>query len=123
MVVVLGLLSALAWGAGDFGGGLLTRRAPLFAVVAGTQIVGMVLALVLGIARGEPVPQGMDLAWSLFCGLCGMFGITSLYRGLAVGRMGVVAPTTGVLAAVVPVAVGFVTEGLPRLAVLGGIAI
>jgi drug/metabolite transporter (DMT)-like permease len=36
--------------------------------------------------------------------------------------MGVVAPTTGVMAAVIPVAVGFAIEGVPRPAVLLGIA-
>jgi drug/metabolite transporter (DMT)-like permease len=81
----------------------------------------MVLALALGIVRGEPIPQGMDLAWSAACGLCGVVGITALYRGLAFGRMGVVAPVTGVLAAVVPVSVGFVTEGVPGPAVIAGI--
>jgi drug/metabolite transporter (DMT)-like permease len=121
-VVLLGLLSALAWGGGDFGGGLLARRAPLFGVVAGTQLVGMVVALGLAGVRGEPVPSGADLAWSVACGLAGVVGITSLYRGLAAGRMGVVAPVTGVLAAVVPVSVGFVTEGLPGPAVVVGIA-
>jgi drug/metabolite transporter (DMT)-like permease len=119
---VLGLLSALAWGAGDFGGGMLARRAPLFGVVAGTQLIGMVVALGLAGVRGEGVPEGTDVAWSVAAGVCGVIGITSLYRGLAVGRMGVVAPVTGVLAAVVPVSVGFLTEGLPQPAVILGIA-
>jgi len=120
--VVLGLLSAVAWGSGDFGGGMLSRRAPLFGVVAGSQAIGMVAAVVLAIARGEPLPQGPDLAWAVLGGLAGVLGITALYRGLAVGRMGVVAPTTGVLAAIVPVLVGFATEGMPRTEALVGIA-
>ncbi len=119
--MILGLLSALAWGAGDFGGGTLARRAPVLGVVAGTQAIGMAFALVLALGRGEPVPQGMDLAWSAGCGVCGMVGITALYRGLAVGRMGVVAPVTGILAAIIPVTIGFATEGVPRLAVILGI--
>jgi drug/metabolite transporter (DMT)-like permease len=101
---------------------MLSRRAPLFGVVAGTQLIGMVAALALGIVRGEPVPQGPDVAWSMAAGICGMVGITSLYRGLAVGRMGVVAPTTGVLAAIVPVVVGFALEGVPQQATVVGIA-
>lgn len=121
-VVVLGLLAALSWGTGDFGGGLLSRRAPLFGVVGVTQVVGMVAALAIAVARGEPVPQGADVAWSVAGGVAGMVGVTALYRGLAVGRMGVVAPTTGVLAAVVPVIVGFVLQGLPGTASLVGIA-
>ena len=83
--------------------------------------MGLLLALVLGIVRGEPIPQGMDIAWSIACGICGVVGITSLYRGLAAGRMGVVAPVTGVLAAIVPVTIGFLTEGVPTTPVIAGI--
>jgi drug/metabolite transporter (DMT)-like permease len=82
----------------------------------------MAFALAIGLGRGEPIPQGADLLWSVACGVCGVFGITALYRGLAVGRMGVVAPVTGILAALIPVSVGFVTEGVPGPAVIAGIA-
>ena len=122
-VVVLGLTSAVTWGAGDFGGGLLSRRLPLFGVVLTTQIVGLVFALAAAILLREPVPTGPDLAWSLVAGACGVVGMTALYRGLAVGRMGVVAPTTGVVGAVIPVAAGFVLEGVPHAATIAGIAL
>ena len=121
--VLLGLTSAITWGAGDFGGGLMSRRVPLFGVVAVAQVVGMVVGLVVAIVRGEPVPAGPDVIWSVGAGLCGVVGMTSLYRGLAVGRMGVVAPTTGVVGAVVPVLVGFVTEGVPTAATIAGIVV
>ena len=81
----------------------------------------MLLALGLAVARGEPFPHGTDLAWSVVAGLAGVVGITSLYRGLAVGRMGVVAPTTGVMAAVIPVVAGFALQGVPQPAVIAGI--
>lgn len=122
-VVVLGLLSAITWGAGDYGGGLLSRRIPLFGVVAVTQVVGMAFALVMAVVRGEPVPQGMDVAWSIGAGACGVVGMTSLYRGLAVGRMGVVAPVTGVVGASIPVVVGFAGEGVPSVQTVAGILV
>lgn len=96
---------------------------PLFGVVLTTQVVGMVVALAAAVLRGEPVPAGADLAWSIAAGLCGVVGMSSLYRGLAVGRMGVVAPVTGVVGATVPVAVGFVLEGVPAWATVAGIAV
>src|SRR4051812_43234022 len=120
-VVVLGLASALCWGSGDFGGGLVTRRAPVLAVVAVTQAVGAVAAATLAVVRGEPFPASGDLAIAAVAGMFGLVGITALYRGLAVGRMGVVAPTTGVLSAVVPVTVGLALEGVPHPAALAGI--
>ena len=101
----------------------MTRRAPVLAVVAVTQAVGALAALALAVVRGEPFPAISDLGLAVAAGLCGLVGITSLYRGLAVGRMGVVAPTTGVLSAVIPVAAGFLLEGVPQPAAIAGIAL
>ena len=121
--VVLGLVSAVAWGCGDFGGGLLARRTALFGVVLISQFVGMVLALGLTVLRGETAPRPLDLVWSVLGGVAGGIGITALYQGLAVGRMGIVAPVTGVIAALIPVAAGIVLEGVPPPLVLVGIAL
>jgi uncharacterized membrane protein len=122
-VVVFGLLSAAAWGSADFGGAIATRRATLFGVVVISQLSGMAAAALLAVARAEPVPAVADVAWSVAAGLLGAVGITALYAGLAVGRMGVVAPITGVLAALVPVAVGIALEGEPSAVVVIGMAL
>jgi uncharacterized membrane protein len=120
-VVLFGLASALSWGTADFGGGLTSRRAALFGVVLVSQLVGLLLALPIAVARGEAIPGWTDVGLSAAAGVLGMVGILSLYRGLAIGRMGVVAPVTGVLGASVPVAAGMVLDGIPQGAVLGGI--
>jgi EamA-like transporter family. len=83
----------------------------------------MTLALTLALARGETAPLPMDLVWSVLGGVAGGIGITALYHGLAVGRMGVVAPITAVFAALIPVAAGILLEGLPAPLVLFGIAL
>jgi drug/metabolite transporter (DMT)-like permease len=101
---------------------LISRRAPLLGVVAVTQLVGLFAALIAAGALREPMPSGSDLAWSLVGGAAGMVGISALYRGLAVGRMGVVAPSVGVIGAVIPVVVGFGLEGVPAPAAVAGIA-
>jgi len=115
------LISAVTWGSGDFGGGLLSRRAPLFSVVGVTQFVGIFAALVIAVLLGEPFPALSDIAWAVGAGIGGMIGITCLYRGLAVGRMGVVAPTAGVLGATIPVVFGFLVEGVPTPMTIAGI--
>ena len=48
--VTFGLLSALTWGAADFGGGRATRRGPVFGVVLVSQVVG----IDPGRRRGDP---------------------------------------------------------------------
>lgn len=121
--VVLGLVSAIAWGCGDFGGGLLTRRTALFGVVLISQFVGMLMALGLAVARGETMPSPADFGWSVLAGVAGGIGITALYQGLAVGRMGIVAPVTGVIAALIPVAAGILLEGVPQPLVVVGIGL
>jgi drug/metabolite transporter (DMT)-like permease len=120
---VLGLAAAAAWGAGDFGGGLVSRRASVYAVVLLSQFVGMTVSFGLALVRSEPIPVGNDVLLCVVAGVLGGFGILALYRGLAIGRMGIVAPVTGVLAAVIPVLGGIILEGVPDAIVLAGIGL
>lgn len=121
--MILGLTAALAWGAGDFGGGLASRRAPLYGVILISQVTGMLLSFGIGAALSEPLPTGGDLVVCAVAGVLGAAGVTMLYHALAVGRMGIVAPVTGVFAAVIPVVAGFVTEGIPGPIVVAGIVV
>ena len=68
---------------------------------------------VVAILRGEPVPGPADLGWASLAGLAGGLGIVCLYQGLATARITVVAPITGVLAATIPVTVGWLGQGVP----------
>ncbi len=123
MTVIFGLAAAVAWGAGDFGGGLASRRVPVYGVVLVSQAAGGALCLALALILGESFPTGKDLLVCIAAGLVGGIGITMLYRGLAIGRMGIVAPITGVLAAVIPVIAGFVIQGVPPPLVILGIVL
>ena len=113
----------MSWGSGDFGGGLLSRRAPVLAVVLVSQVVGTVISIALAIVRGETMPLLSDVPWCIVGGIGGGIGIVALYHGLATARMGVVAPITGVLAATIPVVYGVAVEGLPSVLVIVGIAV
>ena len=95
----------------------------MYGVVLVSQATGALLCLSVALLLGESFPVGEDLVWCVIAGILGAFGITMLYRGLAIGRMGIVAPVTGVLAAVIPVVAGFVTEGVPAPMVLVGIVL
>lgn len=118
-----GLASALTWGAGDYGGGLLSRRASGLGIVLVSQVVGMAIAAAIAVVKTEPWPGASDVGWSIVSGIAGVVGISCLYRGLAVGRMGTVAPVTAVLAAALPVLAGILLEGLPSPIVLTGIGL
>jgi drug/metabolite transporter (DMT)-like permease len=108
-----GLASAIFWGAGDFSGGLATRRAGVYGVVLVSQVVGVVSLAVLAIARHEPWPPLSVLGWGSAAGLMGGAGIIALYRALAVGRMGIAAAVTALVAASLPVLFASFSQGLP----------
>jgi len=118
--VVFGLASALSWGAGDFSGGLATKRAPVFGVLAIGQAAGLLLLIVLALVWGESLPSVIYLGWGLAAGLAGSVGLASLYRALAVGQMGMVAPLSAVLTAALPALFGVLTEGMPGALTLVG---
>jgi drug/metabolite transporter (DMT)-like permease len=120
-VVAFGLASAISWGAGDFGGGWTSRRAPVLGVAIVVDLIGVVVMVGVAVATGEPVPGPTTLGLALVAGFLAVAGILGLYTGLAVGRMGVVAPVTGVIAATLPVVVGLATQGWPGSQVVGGI--
>lgn len=110
-----GLASALAWGSGDFIGGLATRRVPQFQVVALAALSGLAVFVPVGILRGEAVPSTSSILWALGAGLCGAIGVASLYAGLARGPAAVVAPTATVVGAGLPVVLSAFLHGLPPL--------
>lgn len=111
--IAFGLLSAAVWGAGDFSGGLATRRAEVSSVVLGSQLVGAILLIGLALAFRESLPPLGDLGWGAAAGAFGSVGLLALYRGLASGQMGLVAPLSAVLAAALPVLVAAFTQGWP----------
>ena len=105
MAVLLALASAVVYGAADFCGGLAARRATAFAVVALSQLAGLVALLALLPWLGGD-PTGADLAWGAAAGAAGASGLVVFYRALAEGVMSVVAPVTAVTAAALPLAGG-----------------
>jgi drug/metabolite transporter (DMT)-like permease len=120
MVVALSLAAALFYGAADFLGGLAARRCSTFAVVVWSQAAGLVV-LLAALPFVPGVPRAADVAWGFACGVAGAFAVGLLYRGLAIGVMGVVSPITAVLAAALPVAFGIARGERPALLALAGI--
>jgi drug/metabolite transporter (DMT)-like permease len=105
VAVVLALGSAVVYGASDFLGGLASRRAPVFGVVALSQLAGLTALLALLPWLGGPVTLA-DLCWGAAAGVMGSTGLVVFFRALACGVMSVIAPVTAVTAAAVPVLVG-----------------
>ena len=105
MAVLLALGSAVVYGTSDFLGGLASRKASVFGVVALSQLTGLIALLVLLPVLGGPTGPA-DLIWAAASGLVGATGLVIFFRTLARGVMSVIAPVTAVTAAAVPVLVG-----------------
>jgi len=112
-VAAFGLAAGLSWGVGDFAGGLATRRIGVYAVIVVSYAVGLLLLTALALVSAERFPLGRDLGWASAAGASGALGLIALWRALAVGKMGIAAPATAVMAAAVPVVFASVTVGIP----------
>ncbi|NNL42437.1 MAG: DMT family transporter [Desulfobacterales bacterium] len=123
IAITYGLTSAITWGAGDFSGGWASRRNSVLTVIVVSQVIGALALVALGFLFLEPLPATPTLAWGGAAGICGVIGLTAFYKGLASGRMGVVAPLSAVLTAMLPVCFAFFTEGLPRLTQISEFAV
>jgi drug/metabolite transporter (DMT)-like permease len=119
VAVLLALASAVVYGTADFLGGLASRRASVFGVVAVSQLIGLLALLALLPVFGGPVTAA-DLAWGAASGVAGATGLVIFFRTLARGVMSVIAPVTAVTAAAVPVLVGLLGgESIAPLTALG----
>ena len=123
MAIILSLAAALTYGAADFIGGLVTKRNDVFRVVLLSQLLGAIpLLLVFPVLNDGNMSRDV-LVWGAGAGITGGGGVVLLYRGLAIGRMSVVAPITAVLAAAVPVLFGLTRGERPGAMALAGVGI
>jgi uncharacterized membrane protein len=119
----LSLSAAVTWGAGDFSGGMATKTANTFHVVVVAHATGLAFMVSLAMLSGETVPGWSTLLWGAAGGLIGGIGLAAFYESLAVGTMGINAPLSAVITALVPMLFSFRTEGLPHAVQIAGIAL
>ena len=111
--VLLGVGSAAAWGTGDFTGGVAARRVGGMLVTGGAQVVGfLILLIAVAVLRPES-PAVSTIVLGALGGAAGGLGLAALYRGLALGAMGLVSAISGVGGVLVPLSVGVLLWGTP----------
>jgi drug/metabolite transporter (DMT)-like permease len=119
VAVILALLSSLFWGSADFGGGVISRQVSVASVVLFSQASGAVALAGVCALSSQPFPHYYALAMA--AGVCGVAGLLLFYRGLAIGKMSLVAPVAGCGAAL-PVLYSIATGQVPRPLTLLGLA-
>src|SRR5262249_33380790 len=122
LAILLALGSAVAYGAADFLAGWLSRRSDYARVGLLSQLAAAAGSIVVSAAVGGP-PSGPPLWWGALSGMGGGLGTLALYRGLGRGRMNVVAPLSGVLAAGLPALFGLVLGERPAPGAMVGLVL
>ena len=105
----LALAASLAWGLGDFFGGVKARVMPSLMVMAASQPFGLAALGIVVAIRGTGIP-GDEVAWAALSAAFGTAGLVAFYRGMASGAISVVAPIAAVSAGV-PVIWGVAVSG------------
>jgi drug/metabolite transporter (DMT)-like permease len=122
LAVALALAASLCWGSGDFLGGLTTRRATLWAVVVGSQAVGLAGAVLVVVLAGRPW-IGLAGLWPVLLGsIAGSIALMAFYKALAIGTMSIVAPITAT-SALIPFLWGLAGGERPGELQLAGVAL
>ena len=112
------MLSAVAWGGGDFSGGMGVKAAggstngALRVVISAHALSLLVLLALLGFTHAG-LPTGAPLWWGLAAGVAAGLSLTAFYIALARGAMGASAAVSGLLAAAIPAVVSLFLEGAP----------
>jgi len=137
VVTILALAAAVLYGTADFLGGVSSRRASVFAVLATTVPAGAAVVIVvallgeapglgglLGHGLGSPTSVGGwgAAGWAAVSGLCGAAGLIAFYAGFAAAPISVVAPVAALMSTVLPVGIAIAGgERLTAQMVAGGL--
>ena len=116
----LGLVAAAAWGGGDFTGGLAARRASPYVTITLAHGLSLAVLIAVAVLSHAVIPGPRSLLLGLLAGAVAGFSVALFYEALSVGKMGLSAAIAGLLSAAIPVAVSFLTEGLPKPAQIAG---
>ena len=113
--ILYGIASALSWGAGDFSGGLASRKLGAYRAVFWGDLLGLLVILPFAAVYREPIPAISVFINAAIGGILGSIGLLILYYSLSIGKMSIAAPVSALFAALLPVVVGLFTQGLPSL--------
>jgi len=122
VVALLAIAGALGWGVGDFLGGIASRRLAVLTVLVISQAVGLVGVYLWVVLAGDAFPGVGELLPAAAGGVAALAGLAALYRGFALGAMGIVAPISAA-SPIVPLAVDAAHGRVPSIVQWLGVAL
>lgn len=123
MNMVLATLAAIAFGTGDFLGGLAARDRHWLAVVFTAQLSAVVAVLAVAVLDSHIAISSASLGWSSLAGVGFAVGVGLLYKALGEGEMSRVAPLTALFAIAGPTVFGVFAGEKLEYSTLFGIAL
>ena len=111
MIAILGGLgAAVLWASATLTSSRAGRLIGASSTLAWMMLVGLLVAIPMGVASGPlPTLTPSTTVWMLFSGIGNVVGLLFVYRGLRIGKVGVIAAlasTEGAIAAVISVVAG-----------------
>ena len=122
MAALLAIAGALGWGVGDFLGGIASRRLAVLTVLVISQAVGLVGVYLWVVLAGDAFPGVGELLPAAAGGVAALAGLAALYRGFALGAMGIVAPISAA-SPIVPLGVDAAHGRVPSIVQWLGVAL
>lgn len=121
LTAILGLLTAVTYGAADFFAAIASRKIRVVEVTALASLSGLiVLTILLPFMGGSFSPDAFF--WGLMGGLSSVVALLCLYASLALGPISIISPLGALVSAIVPAVIGVSFLG-ESFSVLGWVAI
>ena len=121
LTAILGLLTAVTYGAADFFAAIASRKIRVVEVTALASLSGLIVLTILLPFMGGIFSQDAFF-WGLMGGLSSVVALLCLYASLALGPISIISPLGALVSAIVPAVIGVSFLG-ESFTVLGWLAI
>ena len=105
ITAILGLLTAVTYGAADFFAAIATRKIRVVEVTALASLSGLIVLTILLPLMGGIFSQDAFF-WGLMGGLSSVVALLCLYASLALGPISIISPLGALVSAIVPAVIG-----------------
>lgn len=121
LTALLGLCTAITYGAADFFAAIASRKVRVVVVTALASLTGLIVLLALTPVLGAKFSDEAFF-WGLMGGFSSVVALLALYASLALGPISIVSPLGALLSAIVPAVIGVALLG-ENFSFVGWIAI
>lgn len=105
LTAILGIFTAITYGAADFFAAIASRKVRVVVVTALASVTGLVFLLAVSPMLGTNF-SSQAIFWGLLGGVSSVVALLALYSSLALGPISIVSPLGALVSAIVPAVIG-----------------